>query len=152
MSHHSHRPHRTRRSCRQAVTAAALASALLAVGPVAAAGAQQDLRSPDARDAALASEARNYQDLRSPDARDAGVSAEAQAYQDLRSPDARDVGRAPSSLSSPSTPTVESSGTDCGDVAIVAGGALLLLGAAGIVLFSRRKATARKARTAVVSS
>ena len=151
MSHHSHRPHRTRRSCRQAVTAAALATALLAVGPVAA-GAQQDLRSPDARDAALASEARNYQDLRSPDARDAGVSAEAQTYQDLRSPDARDVGRAPSSRSSPSTPTVESSGTDWGDVAIVAGGALLLLGAAGIVLFSRRKATARKARTAVVSS
>ena len=32
-----------------------------------------------------------YQDLRSPDARDAGRAAEARDYQDLRSPDARDA-------------------------------------------------------------
>ena len=36
-----------------------------------AASAYTDLRSPDARDAGRASEARNSQDLRSPDARDA---------------------------------------------------------------------------------
>jgi hypothetical protein len=51
----------------------------------------QDLRSPDARDAALASQTRSYQDLRSPDARDAGIAAQAREYQDLRSPDARDA-------------------------------------------------------------
>lgn len=52
---------------------AALALALCALAAPTA-GAQQDLRSPDARDAALAAEAQRgqpSQDLRSPDARDA---------------------------------------------------------------------------------
>jgi hypothetical protein len=39
--------------------------------PVALGAPSQDLRSPDARDAGLAAQSRNYQDLRSPDARDA---------------------------------------------------------------------------------
>jgi hypothetical protein len=56
----------------------------------------QDLRSPDARDAALqaAETPQVAQDLRSPDARDAALqSAETtpQVAQDLRSPDARDA-------------------------------------------------------------
>src|SRR4051812_33456191 len=46
-----------------------IATALLAVGMSSAALAQQDLRSPDTRDAAIA--ATQKQDLRSPDSRDA---------------------------------------------------------------------------------
>ena len=59
-----------------------------------------DLRSPDARDAAVAAEQRaepvTYSDLRSPDARDAAVAAEQPGrvtYTDLRSPDTRDAAR-----------------------------------------------------------
>lgn len=48
-----------------------VASAFAAPG--AAAGQYQDLRSPDARDAARTAEARDYQDLRLPDARDAAA-------------------------------------------------------------------------------
>jgi len=52
----------------------------------------QDLRSPDARDAALATAPAPAQDLRSPDARDAALAtAPAPAQADLRSPDARDA-------------------------------------------------------------
>ena len=50
------------------------AAALMAVSALAVPGgaaAQQDLRSPDTRDAAAASQAASVQDLRSPDARDA---------------------------------------------------------------------------------
>jgi hypothetical protein len=55
---------------------AALALTLVALGaPIAA--AQQDLRSPDSRDAARAATAPK-QDLRSPDSRDAAASARAQ--------------------------------------------------------------------------
>ena len=58
---------------------------------------KQDLRSPDARDAAvtssLAGTSNATQDLRSPDARDAASSSVVGtgAVQDLRSPDARDA-------------------------------------------------------------
>jgi hypothetical protein len=59
--------------------------------------AYQDLRSPDARDAAAASvqQAQSSGDLRSPDARDAALASQQApsevAYRDLRSPDARDA-------------------------------------------------------------
>lgn len=73
-------------------TAAALAiAAALPTG----ATAQQDLRSPDARDAA-GSPVQVRQDLRSPDTRDAASSPGivlATSGQDLRSPDARDAAR-----------------------------------------------------------
>ena len=57
--------------------------------------AYQDLRSPDTRDAARATLTRQYSDLRSPDARDAATTPEPRQYSDLRSPDARDAGRTP---------------------------------------------------------
>src|SRR4051794_20214237 len=59
----------------------------IAIGAVLApaAAAQQDLRSPDTRDAA--ERAQRTQDLRSPDTRDAAERA--QRTQDLRSPDTR---------------------------------------------------------------
>jgi hypothetical protein len=65
------------------------AAVALALGAFATptAFAQQDLRSPDSRDAALA--AVNTQDLRSPDTRD--VARAAVTTQDLRSPDTRDA-------------------------------------------------------------
>jgi len=83
-------------------TSSALVVAALAAGPAAA--QSQDLRSPDARDAAagrLPTTAQvASQDLRSPDARDAAGRPAATtqvASQDLRSPDARDAadGRKP---------------------------------------------------------
>jgi hypothetical protein len=57
-------------------------------------GPSQDLRSPDTRDAAAASaEGDTYQDLRSPDAKDAAREAGTapEPVQDLRSPDATDA-------------------------------------------------------------
>ena len=74
--------------------AAALVVAALVPG---ASIAYQDLRSPDARDAAQASETTQTtqrQDLRSPDARDAALASQTRSYQDLRSPDAADAARA----------------------------------------------------------
>jgi uncharacterized membrane protein YphA (DoxX/SURF4 family) len=53
------------------ITTVALAAALSV--PAGAAAQGQDFRSPDARDAAAASEQSSHQDLRSPDARDAGL-------------------------------------------------------------------------------
>jgi hypothetical protein len=77
------------------------------------------------------------QDLRSPDARDAAAAAEEQAYQDLRSPDTRDAGRTPVEVP---TPVVEirevpGSGFDWGDAGIGAAGMLALFSiAAGLAL------------------
>jgi hypothetical protein len=64
--------------------------------PVPPSSVTQDLRSPDARDAAIqAAETQQVaQDLRSPDARDAATQAAKptpQVARDLRSPDARDA-------------------------------------------------------------
>jgi hypothetical protein len=109
----------------------------------------QDLRSPDARDAALASQTRSYQDLRSPDARDAGIAAQAREYQDLRSPDARDIGRVPSTPSP--TPAPTDNGTAWDEIGIVAGGVLLLMGLGTFAVVGRRRLATRKARAAVVS-
>ena len=127
MSHPTHTA--TRGWGRWAFTAAGLATALLAACPIGPASAQQDLRSPDARDAGLASEARHYQDLRSPDARDAG--------------------RVPSTPSPAPSPTDD--GTNWGDIGIVAGGALLLVGLGVLAMLSRRRLTARRSRTAAAS-
>ena len=79
-----------------------------------------------------------YDDLRSPDARDAAVqAAETQVAQDLRSPDAREAGR----ISPPvQTPVVEvrevpANGFDWGDAGIGAAGILAMLSiAAGLTL------------------
>jgi hypothetical protein len=76
----------------QLITSVALVAACAA--PASAVAQTQDLRSPDARDAASAAEKRSYQDLRSPDARDAARPVETPSYTDLRSPDARDAARA----------------------------------------------------------
>ena len=61
----------------------------LALAVPATAGAQQDLRSPDAKEAAAAAE--GGQRLRSSEA--TAASAATEAGQDLRSPDARDAAR-----------------------------------------------------------
>ena len=106
---------------RRRVVGLALAACSLAIVPPAAASAQadmtsptdgsasavqtQDLRSPDARDAALtAAPPAASTDLRSPDARDAALAAAPPAAStDLRSPDARDAALAAES-GTPSTP------------------------------------------------
>ena len=112
---------------RRRVAGLALAACSLAIVPPAAASAQgdstshtdgsasavqtQDLRSPDARDAALApAPAPAGTDLRSPDARDAALAgAAAPTRTDLRSPDARDAALAAASgtSTSPAAVTVQ---------------------------------------------
>ncbi len=85
---------------RRAVALALSACVLTVAAPTAVAQTtNQDLRSADARDAALAAEpAAGSEDLRSPDARDAALASQQAAQpsagsRDLRSPDVRDAAR-----------------------------------------------------------
>jgi hypothetical protein len=135
-------------------------AAMLAVSAAAASANQyQDLRSPDARDAArevgTVAGPGQYQDLRSPDARDAAREAGPVTgpSQDLRSPDARDAARdLPRVVVSP--PLVEvreapSGGFDWGDAGIGAAGMLGLFsiaaGSALLVTGRRRRGALRAA-------
>jgi len=86
------------------------------------------------------------QDLRSPDARDLSIPAVTQT--DLRSPDAADVADGRSAAQSPSVMVVKLPGQshasgvmDWGDAGIGAGGALIVLtlSAAGAVAVQRRR-------------
>jgi hypothetical protein len=127
------------------IHAIALGLTLAGLAAPVAAGAV-DLRSPDAIDSATAPE---RVDRRSPDTIDA---ATARDRHDRRSPDAIDAARAVSSRTPPAVTEAKSSGTDAGDVAIVAGGPLaLLLGALAVALVTRRRGAARKSRTAVLT-
>ena len=101
---------------RRAVALAVTACVLTVAAPTAVAQTtNQDLRSPDARDAALAAEpAAGNEDLRSPDARDAALASQQAAqpsagYRDLRSPDVRDAARGitTGSVSAPAPVAVE---------------------------------------------
>lgn len=91
-----------------------------------------------------------YVDLRSPDARDAAGAAHERTYVDLRSPDARDAGRL--QPSPPPTPAGESTGTEWGEVGIVAAGVLALVGLGGLILRGRRHGSARGSRAPIVPS
>jgi hypothetical protein len=143
---------RTFRSSKLAVALAGAALAVGALAPGATAIPYQDLRSPDAVDAAraagdpppAASAGRGYQDLRSPDARDAALPRELRATglqpaQDLRSPDTRDAasGYSPTTASQPVVDeSPASDGFDWTSAAIGAAagaGFLLIL----IAMFSR---------------
>jgi hypothetical protein len=129
--------------------------AILALAIPAAAGAQQDLRSPDAKDAQQAAQPTSTpQDLRSPDAKDAQQAAQPTStpqnlrspgavdvrhaalvagQQDLRSPDARDAageGQLPPIVVTPAAPAATpsaSNGFEWGDAAIGAAGMLGLV-------------------------
>jgi len=106
------------------LTAVALLAGCVAPGY---AYAMPDQPPPSSSLAATA--AQSYNDLRSPDARDAALAAETQVAQDLRSPDARDAGR----VSAPAQPQVveirdaPENGFDWGDAGIGAAGILALL-------------------------
>jgi hypothetical protein len=116
--------------------------------------AYDDLRSPDARDAALeATRAEVAQDLRSPDARDAAVQAAEtpQVAQDLRSPDARDAGRISPTVQTPVVEVreVPANGFDWGDAGIGAAGILAMLSiAAGFTLLLGSRRRRRAVQTA----
>jgi hypothetical protein len=123
----------------QAITVG-LALAALAPGT---AMAGQDLRSPDARDAAVRASA--PVDLRSPDARDAAASVST-APTDLRSPDARDASQGRGPAQAPTVMVVRmpqaahSDGIDWGDAGIGAGGGIVLIAlAAGTTVAVRRR-------------
>ncbi|HEY1276953.1 MAG TPA: hypothetical protein VGF25_18755 [Thermoleophilaceae bacterium] len=88
------------------------------------------------------------QDLRSPDARDAAAAAEAQQRQDLRSPDTRDAAQGRGTFSAPEVTVVkmpESSpqggGLDWGDAGIGAAGmlGLVLLAIGGTLAIVHRR-------------
>ena len=139
---------------RRAVALALSAGVLAVAAPTAAAVTSEDFRSPDARDAALASQqAEPARDLRSPDARDAALAAQQQArssvvYRDLRSPDARDAATEPTTGSQPtSTPApietrtvVAVEGRGSQTLAIVLSGVALALAllAVGFTALARR--------------
>jgi hypothetical protein len=115
---------------RRAVALAVSTCVLIVAAPTAAAQTSQDLRSPDARDAAQATEqqAAGYSDLRSPDARDAarGITTASQPAPAVAPVDSRTV------------ITVEERGSQT--LAIVFSGCALLIAllAVGFVAISRR--------------
>jgi hypothetical protein len=115
---------------RRAVALAVSTCVLIVAAPTAAAQTSQDLRSPDARDAAQATgqQAAGYSDLRSPDARDAarGITTASQPAP------------APAPVDSRTVITVEEHGSQT--LAIVFSGFALLIAlmAVGFVAISRR--------------
>jgi hypothetical protein len=85
-----------------------------------------------------------YQDLRSPDARDAAQVSQTRAYQDLRSPDARDAGlpEAPTPDTVVEIREAPGSGFDWGAAGIGAAGILAMLSIAGglaLLVTTRRR-------------
>jgi len=106
--------------------------------------AAQDLRSPDARDAAVRASA--PVDLRSPDARDAAASVSTTPT-DLRTPDTRDAAQGRGAAQAPTVmvvrmpQSVHSDGLDWGDAGIGAGGviALIALGSGAAMVLRRHR-------------
>jgi hypothetical protein len=117
---------------------------------LAALAAPTALADPHAADVHARAEAAQKQDLRSPDARDAATRAEAK--QDLRSPDARDASEGRGTYTAPNVTVVKvpepvpaAGGIDWADAGIGAGGllALMLLGLGGsLTVVHRRQAHA----------
>jgi LPXTG-motif cell wall-anchored protein len=130
MSQIASTPTSTRR-LRWTITAAALASLLVAAS---SAAATQDLRSPDARAGAAVAAQQATQDVRSPDARDAARRPTQPPAQDLRSPDARETGR----FVSPAPQGSHSSGGS-GWAFLALAGLLSLAIGASVVLVQRRR-------------
>ena len=143
-----------------ATLAAVLATAVVAP---AAASANTDLRSPDARDASRPVVVSTGRDLRSPDARDASRPVVVTSGQDLRSPDARAARYAPpegnpqdlrspdaTDVSRPSTSPVQtaapdSGGTDWGQIGMITGAVVLaLIGIGALIYVSRRRGSIHK--------
>jgi hypothetical protein len=132
-------------------TSMASAFALVAMlAPSAGATSYQDLRSPDARDAAAVVEAQKAwhpTDLRSPDARDAATAATSSGQ----------YAQAISALSrervAASSASGQSSGLDWGDAGIGAGGfaLLVLIGAGGVLAVSRHRGGERRTESVVSS-
>jgi hypothetical protein len=118
----------TRSRKRRPFAAIAALAALLALALVAPAGADVDLRSPDARDAATP-----QVDLRSPDAREAARGAAATQV-DLRSPDARDAGRA---IPAAASPAPEPSGGFGWGYVVIGGLGVLLIALLGVTRLRR---------------
>ena len=77
-------------------------------------------------------------DLRSPDARDAARAGEARGYKDLRSPDARDAGRSASNPSPFYATSGKSSGFAWELAAVAGGGVLVVLALSATAVVTRR--------------
>ena len=150
----------TSRISKALVTAFAMTAV---VAPVA--GAEQDLRSPDAVDAAVNQQSGSYTpspgvDLRSPDAVDSAVNPQSGSYTpsagvDLRSPDAVDAARSPqlATYSPGVASSDDSGGTDWGTAAMISGGALcLILLATGLFVGLRRRHQTAKPQVPAISS
>jgi hypothetical protein len=122
------------------LTRSAALGLTLAVLAAPTAAAQEDLRSPDARDAARAAELRQDERL-----------------QDLRSPDARDAAEGRGSFNAPdvtvvkvSEPTSSGGGIDWADAGIGAGGllGLILLAVGSTLAITRRRPSVPGRQTA----
>ena len=134
-------------------TLTAVLAAVALISPAAAQAQSQDLRSPDARDAARPTVAQPApgQDLRSPDARDAArpTVGPRPIGQDLRSPDTRDIAtRQAPPIAAPASQTVSHDDGSPVPVVPVVAGALLVLLAALIARYTVRR-TSRGTRVAV---
>jgi hypothetical protein len=135
-----------RTSQKMLTTFAAIAACALA----APAAFADDLRSPDSKERAIATQPdpTGSVDLRSPDAKDAGREPQG-AYVDLRSPDAKEVGRSPQRPEP--VASTKPDGFEWGYPAAGAGvGAVMLLIA--MSLTRRRARSLRKARVPAVTS
>jgi hypothetical protein len=115
----------------------------------------QDLRSPDARDAAKATNAMAGVDLRSPDAKDGYVFARSPSVGlrsaepiDLRTPDAVDAGRPISSTPHAAVADTNNGGADWGDIGIAIGAVVFLI---GVFALAGRRSLRRRLRAAALS-
>ena len=130
-----------------ATLAAVLATA--AVVPATSA-ANNDARAPAVGDAPRVVVVSHGHDLRSPDATDAARAVVANNGQDLRSPDGRDAAR-PSSTPAPSA--TPDNGTDWGEIGMITGAVVLVLGGIGALYFvTRRRGHVRKSGATIASS
>jgi hypothetical protein len=148
----SNQPERGTMNHHRVIRTAALGLALAALAAPAAGAKPTDV-SIATRHAAQVAQTTKSVDLRSPDARDAALAAAAPKAVDLRSPDARDAARGVSTRGTSPAARPKSTGTDWGDVGIVAGSSvfgLMLLGL-GIAVISKRRAAVKASRAAVLS-
>ena len=146
---------RFRHTRRRAVAAVLSTGVLALAAPTAVGATSDDLRSPDARDAAVAAQqqAQTAGDLRSPDARDVALAGQQQpqsevGHSDLRSPDARDAalgtttGSEPASdpapVATPTVITVEERGSQTLAIVFSAIALVIALMAIGFTALARR--------------
>ena len=112
--------------------------------------ANTDARSPAVGDAPRVVVLNHGHDLRSPDASDAARAVVVNNGPDLRSPDGRDAARPSLTAVRSATPD---NGTDWGEIGMIIGAVVLVLGGVGAVFYiTRRRGQLRKSSATVAPS